>query len=145
MVVVAARFHESIVDALVEGAVGALVEVGAARDRVEVVRVPGAWEVPLVVDAALARAEVDGAVALGCLVRGDTAHFQLLAEESTRGLGRAMARFGKPVGHGILACEDLEQAMARSRPDHSNKGREAALAVVATAELLRQQRAGLVA
>ena len=136
--VVAARFHAEIVDALVDGALAALAEEDGVS--AEVVRVPGAWEVPVVVDAALARPEVDGAVALACLVRGDTMHFELLAEESTRGLGRAMARHGKPIGHAILACETLAQAQERSVTGFGNKGREAAAAVVATAAAIDQVR-----
>jgi 6,7-dimethyl-8-ribityllumazine synthase len=132
--VVAARFHGAIVDDLVHGALDAL--AGVEDVACEVFRVPGAWEVPVVVDAALSRADVDGAVALACLVRGDTMHFELLAEESTRGLGRATARHGKPVGHAILACENLAQALERSAPGVANKGREAALAVAETARTL---------
>lgn len=136
---VAARFHSEVVDALVNGAVEALIAAGAPGP-IEVVRVPGAWEIPLAVDAALARPTVDGVVALGCLVRGGTAHFELLAEESTRGVARAMERHGKPVGHGILACENLEQAYARSVAGAANKGYEAAGAVIELATTLRSLR-----
>lgn len=139
--VVAARFHEAVVDDLVRGALEAL--AGIDDVACEVFRVPGAWEVPVVIDAALSRPEVDGAVALACLVRGDTMHFELLAEESTRGLGRAVARHGKPVGHAILACETLAQALDRSAPGKANKGREAALAVAETVRTLDLARAGV--
>lgn len=134
--IVASRFNEVIVDALVDGSLSFLREHGARDGDVVVIRVPGAWEIPLAVDAVLRANSADAVIALGCLLRGETAHFELLAEECTRGLGRAMERHRRPVAHGVLACENEAQARARAGGPEGNKGREAAAAAVEMAGLL---------
>ena len=135
--VIASRFNAPIVDALVEGALSVLAESGVARESIALVRVPGAWELP-VAAAWLARSgRCDAIVALGCVVRGETSHYDVIVNESARGLAALALETGVPVANGVLACEDEAQARARSAPGEGNKGREAALAAVEMARLRR--------
>jgi 6,7-dimethyl-8-ribityllumazine synthase len=134
--VVAARWHERITDALVDGALRALKEAGV--DEPTVVRVPGTFELP-VAAAALAEQGFDAVVALGVVVRGETPHFEYVCQGATVGLTEVSVRTGVPVGFGVLTCDDDEQAYARSGMPGSmeDKGYEAAQAAVATALTLR--------
>ena len=136
--VVVARFNARITDFLLEGAVSCLVEHGVDRESVEIYRVPGAWELPQAV-ARLARPELcDAIVALGCVIRGETAHFDLIATEVSRGLASVARTGGTPVAFGVLTTETEEQALERADPSRGNKGREAALAALEMAELYRR-------
>lgn len=133
--VVAARFHAQIVTGLVEGAREALREHGADADAIDVIWVPGAWELPL---AALQIAEEglhDAIVALGAVIRGDTPHFDFVAGECAAGLARVALEQHTPVGFGVLTCDEIEQARARSAAGAGNKGAEAALAAIEMARL----------
>lgn len=134
--VVAGRFNLDVVGPLVEGAVEALVERGAAEDAVDVHWVPGAFEIPVVVRRLAATGRYDALVALGAVIRGETPHFDFVAGEATRGIGRVATELGVPVGFGILTTDTHEQALARAGGAHGNKGAEAALAAVETANLL---------
>jgi len=135
--VVAARFNAPIVDALVAGALDALIEAGLSRESVTLLRVPGAWELP-VAAAWLARGKrCDAIVALGCVVRGETSHYDVIVDESARGLAALALETGIPVANGVLACENGVQALARSAPGDANKGREAARAALEMAALRR--------
>lgn len=137
--VVAARWHERITDALLDGALRALKETGV--DGPTVVRVPGTFELP-VAAAALAGQGCDAIVALGVVVRGDTPHFEYVCQGATVGLTEVSVRTGVPVGFGVLTCDDDEQAYARSGLPGSveDKGYEAGQAAVATALALRSLR-----
>jgi 6,7-dimethyl-8-ribityllumazine synthase len=135
---VASRFNAEVVDRLLEGARAALERHGVERDRIEVVRVPGAWEIPLALEA-LARSErFDGLVALGAVIRGETAHFEYVAGECSRGVMEVSLRHGLPVGFGVLACETLEQALARAGGAAGDKGEEAALAALEMIDVLER-------
>ena len=135
--VVAARFNQPIVDGLVDGALDVLHGAGLARESVSLLRVPGAWELPLAV-AWLARSgRCDAVVALGCVIRGETSHYDVIVNESARGLGQVALETGVPIANGVLACADEAQARARSGKGDSNKGREAALAALEMAALRR--------
>lgn len=138
--VAASRFHESIVDRLVEGAVACLVEHGVDRGDVTVVRVPGAWELPLALDELAATGGWDGLVALGAVVRGETPHFDYVCAEASRGIARVSAERRLPVGFGLLTCDTVEQAEARAGGVAGDKGREAALAALEMAELTARLR-----
>lgn len=128
--VVASRFNAEVVDRLLAGACAALERHGVDRDRIEVVRVPGAWEIPLALES-LARSErFDGLVALGAVIRGETAHFEYVAGECSRGVMDVALRHELPIGFGVLACETLEQALARAGGAAGDKGEEAALAAL---------------
>ncbi|RJS94747.1 6,7-dimethyl-8-ribityllumazine synthase [Salinisphaera sp. Q1T1-3] len=139
MAVVATRWNDEIVDRLVEGAVDVLTDCGVDDDDVVVVKVPGAFEIPLVVDRLAESGDYDGIVAVGCVIRGDTPHFDYVAGECAKGLTAAMLEYGLPVGFGVITADTAEQADARAQPDEDhNKGAEAASATVEMINLLRQ-------
>jgi 6,7-dimethyl-8-ribityllumazine synthase len=133
--VVAARFNEEITRALVDGAVDALVRHGASFDDVDVVWVPGAWELPHAARLLLATERYNALVAIGAVVRGETPHFDYVAGEASRGLATASADFDTPIGFGLLTCDDMAQARARAGGEHGNKGWDAALAALEMADL----------
>jgi 6,7-dimethyl-8-ribityllumazine synthase len=135
IVVVASRFNESVTMPLAEGAVGALVSHGVAFDDIDVLWVPGAWELPVAVRRALATERYDAAVAVGAVVRGDTPHFDIVAGETARGLMDTMRDFDVPVTLGLLTTDTLEQAEARAGGAHGNKGEDAALAALEVLDL----------
>jgi 6,7-dimethyl-8-ribityllumazine synthase len=131
------RFNEVVTDALLEGAVEALTEHGVDPADVTVVRVPGAWELPGATARILDRGAVDGVVTLGCVIRGETPHFQFVAGEAARGLGDLARTAAVPVVFGVLTTDDLEQALRRAGEGSDNKGREAALSALEMANLYR--------
>lgn len=133
--VIASRFNESIVRRLVDGALEALVANGAALDRIDVVWVPGAWELPVAGRYLLESDRYDALVALGAVIRGETKHFDYIAGEAARGLQQLTLDFGVPVGFGVLTTDDDAQAEARAGGAHGNKGADAALAALEMAEL----------
>lgn len=135
LAVVASRFNQDITERLVDGALDALVRHGAAADDVDVVWVPGAWELPAAVRRLLTTERYDAIVALGAVVRGDTPHFDYVAGEASRGLAQASAEFDVPIGFGLLTCDSREQAEARAGGEHGNKGWDAALAALEMADL----------
>jgi 6,7-dimethyl-8-ribityllumazine synthase len=133
--VVASRFNETVTQKLVDGALDALVRHGAAADDVDVVWVPGAWELPSAVRRLLASERYDALVALGAVIRGDTPHFDYVAGEASRGLASASTDFETPVGFGLLTCDNMAQAEARAGGEHGNKGWDAAVAALEMADL----------
>jgi 6,7-dimethyl-8-ribityllumazine synthase len=135
IVVVASRFNESITTPLAEGAVEALVRSGVQFDDIDVLWVPGAWELPVAVRRARATARYDAAVAIGAVIRGDTPHFDIVAGETARGLMDIVRDFDVPVTLGVLTTDTLEQAEARAGGAHGNKGADAALAVLEVLDL----------
>ena len=135
--VVAARFNGDIVDALLEGALRTLAEHDIIGDNVVLARVAGAWEVPQMVRALADSGEVDTIVALGCVIRGETSHYDVIVNESARALMDVALRSGIAVANGVLAVENVEQALARCGGEHGNKGSEAAQAALETAGLIR--------
>lgn len=135
IVVVASRFNEGITVPLAEGAVSALVEKGVAFDDVDVLWVPGAWELPVAVRRALATGRYDAAVVVGAVVRGDTPHFDFVAGEASRGIMEASRDFEVPVTMGLLTTDTMEQAEARAGGAHGNKGADAALAALEVLDL----------
>jgi 6,7-dimethyl-8-ribityllumazine synthase len=136
--VVASRFNESITRALVDGAMDALVRHGTRFDDIDLLWVPGAWELPLAVRGALASERYDAVVALGAVIRGDTPHFDYVAGEASRGLSDAATQADIPVGFGLLTCDSIEQAEERAGGVHGNKGWDAALAALEMADLMQQ-------
>jgi 6,7-dimethyl-8-ribityllumazine synthase len=142
--VVAARFNHFVVDRLVEGAIDGLVRHGVAEDAIDVIKVPGAWELPLVVQR-LAHAKKHAAVvAVGAVIRGSTPHFDFVAGQAASGCSRAMADSGVPVVFGVLTTDTIEQAVERSGTKAGNKGWEAALTALEMVDLLaRLEGAGL--
>ena len=139
LLIIEARFYEEIANALLEGATGALAAAGATHDRVTV---PGALEIPAAISMALEAADnggtaYDGFVALGCVIRGETSHYDIVAGESARALMDLSIAEAVAIGNGIITCEDADQAWARARVGEKNKGggaAEAALAMIALGE-----------
>ncbi len=136
--IVAARFNDFVVARLIDGAVDALVRHGANEKDLEVVRVPGAFEMPLVVRRLALSKRYDAVIALGAVIKGDTAHFDFVAGECTSGIARAALDSGIPVTNGVLTCDTFEQAIDRAGGKAGNKGAEAALAAIETANLLKR-------
>jgi 6,7-dimethyl-8-ribityllumazine synthase len=133
--VVASRFNLGIVEKLVDGALDALVRHGAAAENVDVVWVPGAWELPIAARRLLTSERYDALVAVGAVIRGDTPHFDYVAGEASRGLAAASVEFDVPIGFGVLTCDNDEQAEARAGGAHGNKGWDAALAALEMVDL----------
>jgi 6,7-dimethyl-8-ribityllumazine synthase len=136
--IIASRWNPRITDALVAGARKTFAEHGVAEDAVDVLRVPGAWEVPLAAQRLAAAGRHHGIVALGCVVRGDTRHYEQVADGCSEGLMRVQLDHGLPVANGVLAVDRFEDAQARAGGSHGNKGEEAALVVLEMANLLEQ-------
>ncbi|MBV6521447.1 MAG: 6,7-dimethyl-8-ribityllumazine synthase [Gemmatimonadaceae bacterium] len=134
--VVVSRFNERITRALHDGALDALLKHGVALDDIDVYWVPGAWELPTAVRRAIASGRYDAAIALGAVIRGETAHFDYIAGESSRGLAQLATEFEVPIGFGLLTCDDVGQAEARASGSHGNKGWDAAMAALEMADLL---------
>ena len=136
--IIASRWNPRIVDAMVGAARATLEGNGVAVDAVDVVRVPGAWEIPMAA-ARIARGGRHAAViALGCVVRGDTRHFEHVADSCAQGLARVQLEHGLPVANGVLAVDDLVDAEDRAGGSHGNKGEECALVAIEMASLLEK-------
>jgi len=133
--ILASRWNPRIVDALVEGARDAFAAHGVGTDAIDVVRVPGAWELPQAAAKLTRTDRYAGVVALGCVVRGETRHYEHVADECARGLMRVALDSGVPVANGVLAVENHEHARARAGGSHGNKGEEAVLVVIEMANL----------
>jgi 6,7-dimethyl-8-ribityllumazine synthase len=136
--VLAARFNDRIVEDLVRGALDALRRHGVADSAVDLVRVPGAFELPLAAKKAARTRQYDGLVALGVVIRGATPHFDYVCSECAAGLSRVSLEFELPVGFGVLTCDTVDQAVERAGVKHGNKGADAALAAMEMVSLLRQ-------
>lgn len=136
--IVASRWNPRIVDALVAGARQAFAEHGVAADAIDVVRVPGAWEIPLVAARLAAAGRHQAILALGCVVRGDTRHYEHVADGCAQGLMRVALDHRLPVLNGVLAVERHADAEARAGGAHGNKGAEVALAALEMTDLLEK-------
>jgi len=134
-VIVASRFNESITQKLVDGAMEALTRHGTAFEDIDLIWVPGAWELPAAARYALASERYHAGVALGAVIRGETPHFDYVAGEAARGIADASADLDTPIGFGVLTCDTMAQAEARAGGDHGNKGWDAALAALEMADL----------
>ncbi|MGO9240060.1 MAG: 6,7-dimethyl-8-ribityllumazine synthase [Bryobacteraceae bacterium] len=137
---IASRFNSFITDRLVDGAMDALRRCGASEDDIELVRVPGSWEMPLTVAALLVQKRHDAIICLGAVIRGETPHFDYIAGETAKGLAQAAMQAGVPVSFGVLTTNSLEQAIDRAGAKGGNKGFDAAMSAVEMANLLRRVR-----
>ncbi len=136
--ILATRFNDFIVERLVSGAIDYLCRHGAEKKDICVVRIPGAFEMPLACQKIAEKGGVDGIIALGAVIRGATPHFDFVASEATKGLAQVSLQFGVPVGFGLLTTDTIEQAIERAGTKAGNKGVEAAAAVLETARVLQQ-------
>jgi 6,7-dimethyl-8-ribityllumazine synthase len=133
--IVVSRFNAFITERLLLSAIDGLVRCGAAKKNIGLVRVPGAFEIPLAARKLAETGKYDAIICLGCLLRGDTAHYDVIVNEVTRGIGQSAQETGVPHAFGVLTCETLEQAIDRAGLKMGNKGFEAALAAVEMASL----------
>ncbi len=140
--IVTARWNAVITDRLLEGALDGLLRSGAARADIEIVRVPGAWEVPAAARTLAELGRVDAIITLGCLLRGETAHYEAIYNEVARGIGQSQQETGIPHSFGVLTCETLEQALNRAGIKAGNKGFEAAVAAIEMVSIRRKLLAG---
>jgi 6,7-dimethyl-8-ribityllumazine synthase len=128
--IVVSRWNAVITDRLLEGAIDGLLRSGAQRADIGIVRVPGAWEVPAAARTIAEQGSVDAIITLGCLIRGETAHYEAIYNEVARGIGQSQQETGIPHSFGVLTCETLEQALNRAGIKAGNKGFEAAVAAI---------------
>jgi len=133
--IVVSRFNAFITERLLRSAIDGLLRSGADKKDVELVRVPGAFEIPLAARSLAETGKYDAIICLGCLLRGDTAHYDVIVNEVARGIGQSAQETGVPHAFGVLTCENLEQAIDRAGLKMGNKGLEAALAAVEMASL----------
>jgi 6,7-dimethyl-8-ribityllumazine synthase len=138
--VIVSRFNETITDALRQGAADALAEAGAAQDAVETFSVPGAYELPQAARGAAETGRFDAIVCLGCVIRGETPHFEYISSAVAHGIMQASGDTGVPIAFGVLTSDTAAQAEARARPGRDNKGFEAAAAAIEMAVLFRRLR-----
>ena len=135
--IVASRFNHFIVDHLASGAIDALVRHGARPADVTLVRVPGAWEIPLVVRRLAASGKVDAVIAVGAVIRGSTPHFDHVANEVSKGVASASFDTGVPIAFGVLTTDSIEQAVERAGTKAGNKGWDAAMTAIEMVSLRR--------
>jgi len=138
--IIVSRYNHFITEKLLDGAMDGLKSHGGDDENVTVVRVPGAFEIPLVADRLAGSGRYDGLVCLGAVIRGDTPHFDYVAGEAAKGLGQIAAQTGVPVAFGVLTCNTLEQAIDRAGAKGGNKGFDAAMTAVEMADLMRRLR-----
>ena len=141
--IVVSRFNDEITEGLLEGALAFFAEHSVSRETVTIVRVPGAFEIPLVAKRLGDSGEYDAVVCLGCLIKGETMHFEYIAEAASNGIAQAAIATGVPMAFGVLTTTTEEQAVERSRPGAQNKGREAAAAALEMAALFREMDEGI--
>jgi 6,7-dimethyl-8-ribityllumazine synthase len=133
--VVVSRFNEFVTEPLLTGALDALRSEGLAADAIEVLRVPGAFEIPMAAQRVAEAGRVHAVVCIGCLIRGATPHFEYIASACAHGITAAAAATGVPMAFGVLTTNSVEEAVERAAPGEANKGREAALAALEMARL----------
>jgi len=136
--IVVSRFNEGITEGLLQGARERLAEASVPEENVTIIRVPGAFEIPIAAQRLGESGEYDAIVCLGCLIKGDTMHFEYIAEAASHGIMQAAAATGIPMAFGVLTTLTEEQAVDRSRSGPENKGREAAAAALEMAKLFRK-------
>lgn len=136
--IAATRFNDFIVKNLVSGALDCLTRHGANPDALTLVRVPGAFELPLICQKLATSKRYDGILALGAVIRGATPHFEYVSAEASKGIAQVSLTYGVPIGFGLLTCDTIDQAIERAGSKAGNKGVEAALALIETIRVLEQ-------
>jgi 6,7-dimethyl-8-ribityllumazine synthase len=135
---VVSKYHDFVTDRLQVGALAALASAGVASEDITIVRVPGAFEIPLAAQHAAESGRYDAIVCLGCLIRGETSHFEYISSAVSHGLTAAAAATGVPMAFGVLTTHSVEEALARAADGTENKGHEAAVAAIEMAEIVAQ-------
>ena len=136
--IVLSRFNQFISERLLEGALDALYRLGAKKDDISIFKVPGSFEIPLVAKKIALAKKVDGIIALGALIRGDTPHFDFLGAEVTKGLAQISMEDGVPISYGVLTVDTIEQGIERAGSKSGNKGTDSAFALIETLNLIRE-------
>lgn len=136
--IIVSRFNGFITGKLLEGALEGVRSRGVQEENITVVRVPGAFEIPLMAEKMAASGRYNAMVCLGAVIRGDTPHFDYVCDSVTRGLGKVISKYQLPIGFGVLTTNNVDQAMERSGSKDANKGYEAALTAIEMANILRQ-------
>ena len=136
--IVLSRFNQFISERLLEGALDALYRLGAKKDNISIFKVPGSFEIPLVAKKIALAKKVDGIIALGALIRGDTPHFDFLGAEVTKGLAQISMEVGVPISYGVLTVDTIEQGIERAGSKSGNKGTDSAFALIETLNLIRE-------
>jgi 6,7-dimethyl-8-ribityllumazine synthase len=140
--IIVARWNAIITDRLLQGSMDALLRSGVRHEEIQIVRVPGAWEIPSAARILAEAKSVDAIITLGCLLRGETAHYEAIYNEVARGIGESQQSTGIPHAFGVLTCETLEQALDRAGVKAGNKGFEAAIAAIEMVSLTRKLKGG---
>ncbi len=140
--ILVSRFNSFVTDRLLAGALDALTRTGAAEGDIEIVKTPGSWELPVVAAELARRKRHDAVICLSAVIRGDTPHFDYVAAEASKGLAQVSLETGVPVSFGVLTTNTLEQAIDRAGAKSGNKGFDAAMSAIETANLLRLLRTG---
>lgn len=138
--IVVSRFNSFITDRLLEGAVDALKRHGADDKNIEVYKVPGAFELPLITKLLTKKKDVDGVVCLGAVIKGATPHFHYIASEVTKGIAQISLEYEKPVAFGVVTSDNIEQAIERAGTKSGNKGYDAAISLIETVNLIKENR-----
>lgn len=142
LAIVVSRFNSFITERLLSGALDTLARAGADEKNIEVVRVPGSFEIPVTAKTLAQSGRYEAVITLGCIIRGETQHFDFISAEVTRGIQLAALETGVPIAFGVLTTDTLEQAVDRAGAKSGNKGAEVALAAVEMANLLKKTRKG---
>lgn len=138
--IVVSRFNSMITDRLLGGAMDALLRSGSKEENIEVVKVPGSWELPMAAAEIARQKKHDAVICLGCLIRGETPHFDYIASGATKGLAQIGVETGVPIAFGVLTANTVEQAVNRAGVKNGNKGFDAAMTAIEMANLLRRLR-----
>jgi 6,7-dimethyl-8-ribityllumazine synthase len=138
--IIVGRFNSFIGERLLAGALDALTRTGCPQENIEIVRVPGAWEMPVIARELAKAKRHDAIIALGAVIRGDTPHFDYVAGEAARGLAQVAVESGVPVAFGVLTCNTVQQAVDRAGAKSGNKGFDAAMSAIEMANLMRRLR-----
>ena len=136
--IIVSRFNGFVTEKLLEGALDGVKSHGGREEDITVVRVPGAFEIPVVAERMAAYGKYDALVCLGAVIRGDTPHFEYVSDAVTRGIGETMGKYRIPIGFGVLTTNDVQQAMDRAGVKDANKGYEAALTAIEMVNIIRQ-------
>ncbi|KDE39731.1 6,7-dimethyl-8-ribityllumazine synthase [Nitrincola lacisaponensis] len=139
--IVVGRFNAFVVESLLEGALDTLKRHGVSEENIRIIRVPGAFEIPLAVKKVAGQKQDDAIIALGAVIRGGTPHFEYVSAESSKGIAQVMMDYDLPVANGILTVNSIEQAVERSGTKAGNKGAEAALSALEMVSLMRRLEA----
>jgi 6,7-dimethyl-8-ribityllumazine synthase len=138
--IVVSRFNSMITDRLLDGALDALLRSGSKEQNIDVVKVPGSWELPMAAAEIARQKKHDAVICLGCLIRGETPHFDYIASGATKGLAQIGVETGVPIAFGVLTANNVEQAVNRAGIKNGNKGFDAAMTAIEMANLLRRLR-----